>query len=129
MLAVAARECPDEGAAVDPVGIEERLDERLPHSGRTVEAEVEAPLREPAEEPEERAGVVAAGGRSLSVPPSRRMTSTNRFSPIWGCPGRAVSEVWSGNDFILRDHALPASQYAEGPRRRALWSRCAKRFN
>ena len=55
------RERADERAAVDPVGIEELLDERRVDVAHAVEAQVEAVLGEPLEERDEGARVVASG--------------------------------------------------------------------
>ena len=46
-----------------------------------------------------------------------------------GLPGACVVRSLVRQRFHSPGSRHPASQYAEGPRGRALWSRCAKRFN
>ena len=60
-------ERPDERAPLDPVGIDERLDEGRANGGRAVESQVEAPLRERVEEADERIDV----GRVRRAEPQR----------------------------------------------------------
>ena len=129
VLTVAACECPDEGALRDPVGLEERLDERLPHGGRTVEPEVEAPLRERAEEPEERTGVLAPGRPQPQRAAVAQDDVDESVLSDSGLPGACGVRSLVRQRFHSPGSRHPASQYAEGPRGRALWSRCAKRFN
>ncbi len=50
----------EQGAALVPVGLEQRLDEARAEVGEAVEAEVETPLRQRPKEVEQRVGVVLA---------------------------------------------------------------------
>jgi len=64
----AALEVADEGAALLPVGLEERLDELRPERREAVEAQVAAAIGEPLEEGEQLVGV----GRQRRAQPQRR---------------------------------------------------------
>ncbi|HEX9351821.1 MAG TPA: hypothetical protein VF877_11165 [Gaiellaceae bacterium] len=59
MLAALIRERPDQRAALDPVRVDERLDELALHGRRSVESKVEAPFGESGEKGSQRLRVVS----------------------------------------------------------------------